>query len=67
MKLAHLESMEMHVRGRRVPHCTSGAYPESVPGGIGAIEAYDPTQTDTSNPFGGGGPGGIGGTILQPL
>ena len=32
------------------------------PGGVGQIEAYNPTSTTTSNAFGNGGPGGLGGT-----
>jgi len=31
-------------------------------GGVGQIEAYNPTQTGNADPFGNGGAGGLGGT-----
>lgn len=31
-------------------------------GGVGQIEAYNPTQTGNVDPFGNGGSGGLGGT-----
>lgn len=38
---------------------------EWLAGGVGAVEAYNPTQTSTAGAFGNGGPGGLGGAILS--